>query len=296
MLIRLIILPPRFWHMYRYLIAFSAAILSISNPSTGWASLRAESPPWQSHLLTSPFQAQETSLRVLLPKLLKPATLYPCLFVLPVHQDGDFRHGDGLAEVLRLDIHNRYQVICVAPSFTAEPWYVDHDENPSRRDESHLLETVIPFIESRYSVRTDREGRFLVGFSKSGRGALSLLLRHPDVFYKAVAWDPGIRIDMGPHGDPEETARKVRDRFGSQANYRQHQIPHLIRRFGRSLGEEARLFYFNCEGVSRTAGGSTIHSLLVQEGVLHRYVLEANREHRWGSGWLPEALLFLFPG
>jgi hypothetical protein len=32
---------------------------------------------------------------------------------------------------------------------------------------------------------------------------------------------------------------------------------------------------------------------MVQKGIPHRYVMEAYREHRWDSGWMPEALEFL---
>lgn len=246
------------------------------------------------HSLKSPFQAHPTTLRVLLPDDLDTSNAYRTLFVLPVHEDGLFKHGDGLSEMRQLNVHNRYQVICVAPSFTAKPWYADHDKDPAKRDESHLLRTVIPFVESHYPVQKKGEGRFLIGFSKSGWGAMSLLLRHPYMFHKVVAWDPGVRIDTGPFEEGYDLKGSIRERFGSETNFESYRLSTLLRTRGKDLGEDPRLFYFNCDGVKRTAGGAKLHALMVQESIPHRYVMEPRRAHRWDSGWLPEAITFLF--
>lgn len=250
--------------------------------------------PIHVHSLKSPHQARETSLRILLPDDFDPSKRYPTLFVLPVHEDGIFKHGDGLMELHALNAHNQYEIICVSPSFTSKPWYIDHDENPDKQDESHLMRTVIPFIETHYPVRVDREGRYLIGFSKSGRGAVSLLLRYPKIFHKVAAWDPGIRIDMGPYGEGYDLESRLHERFGSVANFQAYRLSNLLKTRGKDLGNKTRLFYFNCDGVVRTAGGAQLHALMVQEGVPHRYVMEPPREHRWDSGWIPEAISFLF--
>ena len=68
-------------------------------------------------------------------------------------------------------------------------------------------------IEQHYPARADRDGRLLVGFSKSGWGAYSLLLRHPDRFGKAAAWDaPLMEERAGPlrHGPDLRNAGELR--------------------------------------------------------------------------------------
>ena len=247
----------------------------------------------QVHQLKSPYQEKETSLRILLPDELKEGKHYRVLFVLPVHEDGLFKHGDGLVEVQKANIHNKHQLICVAPAFSSKPWFADHDQNPGKLDESHLLKTVIPFLETNYPVRTDRKGRLLIGFSKSGWGAMTLLLRHPDKFHKAVGWDPGIRVDMGPFDPGYDREERIRRDFGSDENFEKFRISKLLKTRGKELGDEVRLFYFNRDGDPRALGGARIHNLMVHEGIPHRYVMEAHREHRWDSGWMPEALEFL---
>lgn len=268
--------------------------LLVSVPGVWGDSVGAPSRRLETHSLKSPFQAADTSLRVLLPTEVEKDRRYPVLFILPVHEDGQFKHGDGLAELQKLNVPNQYQVICVSPAFTSEPWYADHDLDSNKRDESHLLLTVIPFVEVHYPIMTEGSGRYLLGFSKSGRGAISLLLRHPDKFLRAAAWDPGIRIDVGPFGQGYNLEAHIRERFGTRENFENYRLSNLCRLSNDSFGRKARLFYFNCEGVIRTMGGVRLHALMVESGIPHRYVMESRRAHQWGSGWMPEAISFLF--
>jgi S-formylglutathione hydrolase FrmB len=140
-------------------------------------------------------------------------------------------------------------------------------------------------------VQTDAKGRLLIGFSKSGWGALALVLRHPDAFYRAAAWDSGIRVDTGPI-EESERAERIHREWGSVENFEANRLSNLIKTRGKDLGDKSRLFYFNTEG-KRAAGGVEIHRLLVENEIPHHYVMEPHRTHAWDSGWIPEAMAFL---
>lgn len=278
----------------RFLAAFVASLLGVINCQTTNAqqpALKPDRSAFRTHQVRSPYQAGETSLRVLVPDNLVPSKKYRVLYVLPVHEDGVHKHGDGLDEVKKLNVHNDHQLICISPSFTSEPWYGDHDLDPKKRDESHILKTVVPFVEDKYPVQTDAKSRLLIGFSKSGWGAATLLLRNPEVFHRAAAWDPGIRVDTGPIEEPERSARIARN-WGSAKNFEANRLSSLITQHGKRLGPKARLFYFSTEG-KRAIGGVEIHRLLVEKQIPHRYVMEPHRKHTWDSGWIPEAIEFL---
>ena len=131
----------------------------------------------------------------------------------------------------------------------------------------------------------------MIGFSKSGWGAAALLLRNPSVFYRAAAWDSGIRVDTGPIEETERAERIARQ-WGSQKNFEANRLSSLIKTRGKELGDGARLFYFNTEG-TRAIGGVEIHRLLVEYKIPHRYVMEPYRKHAWDSGWITEAMAFL---
>ena len=243
------------------------------------------------HRLDSPYQAKETTLRVLMPDQFEAEKQYAVLYVLPVHEDGEFRHGDGLIEMKKLNVHNEHQLICVSPSFTAQPWFADHDLNLQKREESHFLKTVIPFVDANYPTQANSGGRLLIGFSKSGWGAIALLLRNPDIFHKAAGWDIGIRVDTGPIEDDERAERIARE-WGTVQNFEANRISNLVKLRGKNLGDEARLFYYSTEG-KRAIGGVEIHRLLVEHEVPHRYVMEPYRKHAWDTGWVPEAVAFI---
>lgn len=246
---------------------------------------------FRSHKIWSPHQAAKTRLRVLLPDDFDLRNKYRVLYVLPVHEDGVSKHGDGLVEIKKSGFHNQHQLICVAPSFTSKPWYADHDLNSEKQDESHLLKSVIPFVEKRYPVQSGARGRLLIGFSKSGWGAAALLLRNPELFHRAASWDCGVRVDTGPITE-EERAQRIAENWGTAENFEANRLSSLIKTRGWQLGDKPRLFYYNTAG-PRSIGGVEIHRLLVENEIPHRYLMEPHRPHAWDSGWIPEAIEFL---
>ncbi len=236
------------------------------------------------HTVLSPYQSGPTEIRVLLPVQRDNETRCPVVYVLPVEAGNAHRYGDGLLEIQKRDLHRRFSAIFVAPTFSQLPWYADHPSDPEVRQESHFLEVVVPFIEQRYSARADRDGRLLVGFSKSGWGAYSLLLRHPDRFGKAAAWDAPLmeeapaRFGMGPI-------------FGTQDNFALYQVSALLDRHASDLRARNRLILLGY-GNFRDQH-EQFHSLLLNLKVPHVYHDGPKRQHIWESGWLAEAVELL---
>ena len=98
---------------------------------------------------------------------------------------------------------------------------------------AYFLKVVLPFIERTYPVGTDRAARALLGFSKSGWGAWTLLLRHPDVFGRAAAWDAPMTMDVPRYG--------MAPIAGTQENFERYRVTTLLRERGAQLGSEPRL-------------------------------------------------------
>jgi esterase/lipase superfamily enzyme len=230
----------------------------------------------------SPYQSGNTPLRVLPPDALDPNTKVPVVFVLPVEAGIGGKFGDGLEEERKQDLHNRYKALFVAPSFSHLPWYADHPDNLQIRQESYFLKVVLPFIDQTYPVRDDQ--RLLLGFSKSGYGAFALLLRHPELFQKAVAWDSPLMLDApGKYGSG--------DIFGTARNFEQYRVGRLLEASAGKLGSQKRLavlgygnFHAECQAA---------HGLLDSLKIPHAYSDGPKRPHVWQSGWVPEAAAFL---
>ena len=263
--------------------------LPAAGPSSNARDPAAEIPPAVKqpdgllvHTVRSPYQAGPTHVRVLLPDRIEPDARYRVLYVLPVEAGEQSHYGDGLSEIKKRGLHNRHRLICVAPTFSHLPWYADHLTDPQLRQESYFLKVVLPLVERTYPVREGRQGRLLLGFSKSGWGAWSLLLRHPQVFDRAAAWDaplmedrPG-RFGMGPI-------------FGTQENFDRYRIASLLRRRADELrGEPPRLVltgYGNFRQQHRD-----IHRRLTEIKIPHIWRDGPPRKHDWHSGWVAEAV------
>jgi pimeloyl-ACP methyl ester carboxylesterase len=235
--------------------------------------------------VSSPYQSGTTSIRVLLPDgVARCGRAYRVLFVLPVEPGEGDHFGDGLAEIKRLGLHNRFQLICVQPTFSQLPWYADHPSDPLIRQEAYLLNVVIPFLKCHYAIAPGSQNWLLLGFSKSGWGAWNLLLRHPELFGRAAAWDAPLAMTapdkyrMGPI-------------FGTQPNFERYEILRALERNAPWLRVANRLGLFGYGNFR--AQHETVHARLVELGIPHVYRDGPWREHTWSSGWIAEAVEFL---
>ena len=212
---------------------------------------------------------------------------HPVVYVLPVEARREHRYGDGLLEVRRHDLHNRFSAIFVAPTFSHLPWYADHPTDPRSARRRYFLKVVVPFVEGHYPAKAEPGGRLLLGFSKSGWGAFSLLLRHPDVFGKAAAWDAPLMMDgPGRYGSG--------DIFGTPENFEGYRVTGLLERRAADLRGGSRLIllgYGNFRDEHEQA-----HALMTDLKIPHVYEDGPEREHVWESGWVPEAVGMLMEG
>ena len=236
------------------------------------------------HILRSEFQAGETFLRVLVPDEIADSRRFAVMYVLPVERGDEDKWGNSLNEVRNHDLHNKYGLICVFPTFSHLPWYADHPTDKMRRQESYFIADIVPFVEKNYPALRGREGRLLIGFSKSGWGAFSLLLRHPEMFGRAAAWDAPLmmkqpnRYGMGPV-------------FCSQENFEKYKVAELFHLRKQQLTGSTRLIltgYGNFQDHHDRA-----HTLLSDLNIPHVYRAGPQRKHSWHSGWLAEAVELL---
>ena len=233
------------------------------------------------HEVESEYQAGKTQIRVLLPDRLKEGHRYPVVYTLPVLKLNANRYGTGLKELKKIDAHNRHDIICVTPTFSQMPWYADHPTDPSIRQETHFLDVVVPMVDRTYPVIARPDGRLLLGYSKGGWGAFSLLMRHPEVFERAVAWD-------APLTKPGPDAAAI---FGSEENAEQYQVTSLIERRSTQFQDRERLILIGYDTFRRDH--RAFHAQLERLNVPHHYRDGPRQKHHWHSGWVSEAVRLL---
>jgi hypothetical protein len=245
--------------------------------------------------LTSPYAVGTNTIAVLLPDHFDPAKKHSVLYVLPVEGRGSSRYGDGLAVIRKLNAHNRHNLIVAAPSFEIPPWFGNHATDPGRRYEDYMVKTVVPFIESRYPTTGTPEGRLLLGFSKSGWGAFTLILRNPDVFGYAASWDAPLMLTEKQFG-----VWQTDQNFGTPENMGPYLPSVLLRDKSGPFREKTRLVLagknlfgtmsdkrFPYEGPSHTEAA---HALMEQVGVKHAYDPEVAAPHSWNPKWVGPVL------
>jgi len=236
------------------------------------------------HTVSSPYQQGETKIRVLLPEQIQKKQKYRVLFILPVEANDENRFGDGLLEIKKAKLHNKHHLICVAPTFSHLPWYANHPTDRTIQQETYLLKVVVPFIDRSYPTTQSSEGRYLLGFSKSGWGAFSLILRHPEIFNKAAAWDAPLMKQKPDQFGMEPV-------FGTQENFKQYKISSLLQQQADQFQKRNRLIL--------TGYGNfrehhlEFHQLIIENGIGCIYRDGPKRKHHWTSGWVAEAIKLL---
>jgi S-formylglutathione hydrolase FrmB len=258
-------------------VAVLLAPSGVANAAPAISGARKADNGFAVHEVQSEFQAGTTQIYVRMPA--KPsADRMPVLYVLPVEAHDERRWGDARAEVAKLNLADRTGVIVVFPTFSHLPWFADHPGDPQVRQESYFIRVVVPFIERAYPARAERDARLLLGFSKSGWGAWTLLLRHPEMFGKAAAWDAPMMMDAPRYG--------MAPIAGTQQNFERYRVSTLIRERGRGLGSEPRLMLAGWDFYrSHTLGA---RKLLQDLKIPHAYRDGPQRRHHWNSGWMAD--------
>lgn len=235
----------------------------------------------RTYSLLSWYQPGPSRIWVLLPE--SPAPPLRVVYILPVEPGAQGAFGDPLREIERLGLHDQYGVAFVKPEFHDNPWYGDHPGDLRKRQESHFLDSVMPYVTTMLPVVKTKRGTFLVGFSKSGWGAFSLALRHPDRFEGIAVWD-------APLMETKPVRWEMSGIFGTQENFDKYRIDRLLAgAAGSPLDLRIALLGY---GMFRSDVVSA-HELMQSLDIKHTFRDGPKRVHRWDSGWLREAIEIL---
>ncbi|WP_407270047.1 alpha/beta hydrolase-fold protein [Radiobacillus sp. PE A8.2] len=125
---------------------------------------------------------------------------YPVLYLLH-GSHGSVDSWDDFWDSLDSMIENEIiePVIAVVPATNNSYWV---DSNRLGNYESAIIGDLIPNIDSDYNTIDDRKGRYLMGYSMGGYGALRYSLAYPDKFNATTLLSPAIQ-----QGEPPSTSR-----------------------------------------------------------------------------------------
>lgn len=253
--------------------------------------IRSEERGTWRHAVESRFQSGSTIVEVLLPEKFEHTKKYRVVYLLPVEPNEEVKFGDALQVVRKFGYHNKHDVIFVLPTFCVSPWYGNHASDAKNRQEDYFIKDVLPLVERTYPTMETAEGRLLLGFSKSGWGALSLILRNPSVFGYAASWDAPLMMTEKQFG-----TWRTDEAFGTPESMALYLPSTLLREGSGPFKQKARIVVSGLnlfgtfadkkhpyEGPSHT---EAFHSAADSAGVLHIYEPALNADHAWVDAWM----------
>ena len=229
------------------------------------------------------------AVRVLRPA--HPSSDYPhsFLFTLPVEPGlAQSSWGRGLDELARLDVHDKYNTTIIEPIFPKDSWYADNPEDSTIDYETFIASNLTQWAYRNLST-SKAEKNLLIGFSKSGYGAIDLLLKHPDTFDAVAAFDfPADMTSYDIYGESSSA------NYGTQANFQvNYQLTGaFINRLKTPFTLRDRILI--SAGPVFTSQMADFDAALTSRGVAHTLLAQTNSAHTWFGGWLPDAVEGLF--
>ena len=223
-------------------------------------------------------------LRILSPTHPASGVPHNFLYVLPVESELGNTYGDGIETMLNLAAQNEYNLTIIEPSFGADPWYADSASDPSLQYESFLTKDLVPWVTQNFA-QTGNEQNWLIGFSKSGYGAEDLILKHPDLFAVAAAWD--FPADMSSYSAFGSSSS---DEYGTEANFQANYrlTSSFLDAHKGPFVTDNRLWIGSYDIFESDM--TDYDALLSSEGILHTAETAQQMAHTWDSGWVPFAL------
>lgn len=117
------------------------------------------------------------------------------------------------------------EVVVVFPNMyaktdeTMQPAFNQEAIEPYNNFINDMMNDLIPYIESHYSVRKDRPGRMILGFSMGGRETLYIGLQRPELFCQVGAISPAPGLTPGKDWAMEHPGQLSEDeaRFAEDA-------------------------------------------------------------------------------
>jgi len=247
-------------------------------------------------LVSSDYQKGPNVVEVLLPDGYKDVggKRYPVIYTLPVNTGTQGKWGCALQELQKADMHNKLQAIVVAPAYDLDPWMGDLPSKPGKgnwiRQRSYLTDIVVPMIDSQFSTIAEPDGRSLIGFSKSGPSAVSILLDHPEVFGNVGVYD-NAEPDLS---DERFDTWGLVNVYGDRDNYQASSPLRLVTKKGAGLkGKAPRILVWS--GNEEYEGVNALKRSLREEGVPFEEKTMQGMGHSWRDPWLPQMAQALQP-
>ncbi len=161
--------------------------------------------------------------------------------------------------------------------------------------EDFFFKELMPFVEKKYRIKTDKRFRAIAGLSMGGDGSFTYALHHPELFSSACPLSAGtgpLTMDVAKtnvrRADSTATDGQI------EAFYKRQSVPELVNNVPDSLKKAVR-WYIDCgDDDFLFEGNSLVHIAMRKKEIPHEFRIR-NGGHTW-TYWrqaLPEVLEFV---
>lgn len=172
------------------------------------------------------------------------------------------------------DLANEHSVIIVCPD-GQDSWYVDSPIDPNMQFETYITKELVSFIDNHYRTIADPKFRAITGLSMGGHGAMSLALKHPDIYWQCGSMSGGLDICPFP------LKWKIKERLGVYENNKDLWKELSVQGIVEKLESTDQRIIFDC-GVSdfMYQVNETLHKTMVEKKIAHDYISRPGN-HSW---------------
>lgn len=183
-----------------------------------------------------------------------------------------------------------YGCVIGMPDFSpaTTPWYGQREDGTA--DQAAFTANVMPgFMQEFLHGSSLRDSNYLMGYSKSGVGAYSLLLRNSSVFGYAAGWDGPWNLNA--NWATQATGFLAVLMFTTQAQYQLYDPYTILTAHINSVSDKKRLCLLGYHTFS--ADEAIMRTLLDNNNIEYDYSHTDTGEHSYSSGWLPDGMAML---
>lgn len=213
---------------------------------------------------------------------------WPVLWMLPALSDATEAGASNLRPV---DIEaagnyaNTYQCIVVIPFERAPEYFWWGKLNTGNNDlDGYLMDAIWPWLARTYNASTSRNDHLMIGYSKSGHGALSFLLRRPDRIGFIAADDaPWTKVWPSNFNDAG---------FGTEANFNTYDPAQILPANLASVDDKERIYL--SAGYTFESDYDDFLPILDSNSVEYTAAKTVRAKHAWLSSWADPAVAAIF--
>ncbi len=234
--------------------------------------------------IKSDYQEDSTIIRIVGTEITDDSILN-LVFVLPVEENKkDYKYGIGIDECQKLIDCKLVSknVVFIQPDYIRIPWYGNHISNKKIRQLDYTLE-VIKYMKAKYSNLDKKIKVFLLGFSKSGWGAMNILISHANLIDGILIWDAPLSI----RGIEKYGMQQI---FGSEDNFNKDYF--LLRENG-IRHEELNNKIIIIGGYDYFEDSTNeFLDLLDKNRIEYLYDNSLRYPHKWDKNWIYKLLMY----